>query len=128
MCERSWVTLFQRLTVFRVHLLNLEVYKCPICFMSHVCLMFVFRKLLIKGLCTINDVSQKSYKLSPPPPPPKKNSDNNNSNGLWNPNWSFLAFLPASQPCQSWNLKRIILVECWKLSREIHGRKQIHSP
>ena len=35
--------------------------------------MFVFRKLLIKGLSTINDVSQKSYTLSPPlPPPPKK--------------------------------------------------------
>ena len=34
--------------------------------------MFVFRKLLIKGLCTINDVFQKSYMLSPPPPPPEK--------------------------------------------------------
>ena len=34
--------------------------------------MFVFRKLLIKGLCTINDIFQKSYTLSPPPPQKKK--------------------------------------------------------
>ena len=35
--------------------------------------MFVFRKLLIKGLCTINDIFQKSYTLPPsPPPPPQK--------------------------------------------------------
>ena len=33
--------------------------------------MFVFRKLLIKGLCTINDVFQKSYTLFPPPPAKK---------------------------------------------------------
>ena len=34
--------------------------------------MFVLRKLLIKGLWTINDVFKKSYTLSPPPPPQKK--------------------------------------------------------
>ena len=34
--------------------------------------MFVLRKLLIKGLWTINDVFQKSYTLSPPPPKKKK--------------------------------------------------------
>ena len=34
--------------------------------------MFVLRKLLIKGLWTINDVFQKSSTLSPPPPLQKK--------------------------------------------------------